>query len=271
MNEEEEKQAIQQDAPEDESVEPRASSETDDTEVSEDQTQQDVSEESETDIKNSETEERRPTRYDRRVSKLISKLKDKNTNTQGVADSDVNQLFGVNPDEPLIRPEEYETGIDPAELQRRQQAREMAIEQRIMRNLETKQQFKSTVLEHVSDAEATAKELEQDEVLDEIVTEQYNLANYTIDPYTGQEVFVPRVKMSEILAKQKKLLDRKISSAQADVSLSLRNQASNTALPPSVRGDSGRDYQTENLYQQAIESNGNVEVWAEVIKRRIAK
>lgn len=273
MNENDQ-QAIQTPAQET-SVEPRASSEgvtqaTDQSNELQQPQGNSTSAQAQTDtINNSQEVEQKQTRRDRRINKLIEKLKGKDSTSQPAPD--INQVLGLQPNAPIITDADVDEygGIPKDVLNRRLEEKLLQERQLIKQELAAETSYKETVRDHLSDAEKTLELLKDDEVLDEIVAEQYDLINYSIDPYTGQKVFTPRVRMSDIYAKQKRLLDSKITKAQADVTGRLHSQSQESAVAPSATGESSRDYQSEQIYQEAVES-GSEEKWAEVIKRRLS-
>jgi predicted transcriptional regulator len=258
-------------AAESNSVESRANSEVetkvDQTNVESQQTAENSTPEKKEEQVNNSEDGNKPTRYERRVQKLIGKLKEKDQNqTNGVA-PDINEILGLNPNQPLINPNEIaDGGIDPVELERRQQAREMSLRQSIKNEIAAETQFKDTIKDHLADADKTAELLKGDDAMDETVAEQYKLANYQVNPFTGKEEFVPRVKMSDIYAKQKKLLDAQIAKATANVSGKLSQTGQESAIRPSSQGDKTGNEEFNSSFEAAKES-GTTESWAEHLKK----
>lgn len=209
---------------------------------------------------------KKPTRYERRIDKLIGKLREKDAPKQQESSPDFNSIFGMQPNQPLIRPEEAENGIDPNEFNRRLETQRLVDREIIKKEIQADQQFKDVVKDHLADAEKTAELLKDDEMLNEIVAEQYDMANYTINPITGNRDFTPRVKLSDIYAKQKKLLDAKIAKATADISGKLANTSQTGALSPSLQGNSTKSEELSSSFETAKES-GELELWAEHLKK----
>lgn len=238
-------------------------SQADSTESSAAETSPVESEEKAEEVNNS-AEEKKPTRRDRRIHKLIDKLKGKDQ--EQMSEDDYAKALGINPNDPLIKPEEIQTGIDPEELNRRQRAKELLIERRAKNAAVAEIEYKSNVKDHLADAEETLKKLEGDDILDEIVADQYSALNYQTDPYTGQKYFVPRVKMSEIYAKQQRILDAKIAKAQSETSVKLAQQSQESVVRPSATGESGRDHDIEASYNEAKDSE-SIEKWAAYLKK----
>jgi len=177
------------------------------------------------------SEGRKPTRKERRIQQLIGKLKDKDkAESQGTKGLD--QLLGLNPNEPLIKPEEYEQGVDPQELERRQRNREMALEQRVLNRVASQQQYREKVGDHLKDAEAMADTLASDPDLDKAATRLYNDVNYQVDPYTGKEVFTPRRKMSEIVENLQNVVSKRATAETTKIGKKIAEQISEEAVRP---------------------------------------
>lgn len=203
-------------------------------------------------------EEKKPTRSERRVHQLLDKLKDQ----KGQEAQNQTPPWLDEARKPLIDPQMAENGIDPNVLEQRFEAKRIADRELIKRELTAQSQRESAIKDHLSDVEKTQELLKDDPEFDELVAEQYDIAN--TDPFGN---FIPRVKMSDIYNKMKKILDKKTVSAQADVSAKLAVQAEQTALQPS-KGQSTKDYEDDALFNEAKDS-GSTEKWAEVLKRRI--
>ncbi len=256
-----------------ENVEQRASSEPNDTQADQQENQEERQQESSPESKDDEnitnqTEERRPTRGDRRISKLIDKLKGKDDPNPQADSRSFNELFGRQENEPFIASDE-DGSLDQAETQRRMEAARLQDRELIKRELRAESEFKETVRDHLTDMEKTLDLLKDDSDLEEIVADEYHKVNYQIDPYTGQERFIPREAMSDIYNKYQKILQKRITSSQADIQVRLRNQ-SDGALQPSVSGESNQDYQEQALYEDAV-NDGSDEKWAQVLKKRLFK
>ncbi len=207
--------------------------------------------------------QKQPTRRDKRIQKLIEKLKTKDA---PVTDQEFAKALGIDPNAPLINQNEIEQGIDPAVLENRQRQREMLVERRAKNSAIAEIEFKGAVKDHLADAEQTLEKLKDDEILDELVADQYHALNYITDPFSGKEYFVPKVKMSDIYAKQQKMLEQKIARATADTSARLSDQSQEGAVRQSATGDSGEDHDLDASFQDAKES-GSTEKWAQYLKK----
>lgn len=212
---------------------------------------------------NNSAEAQKPTRRDKRIHKLIEKLKTKDA---PVSEQDFARTLGIDPNAPLISKEDVEQGIDPVVLERKQRQRELLVEQRAKNSAIAEIEFKGAVKDHLSDAEQTLEKLKDDDILDEIVADQYRALNYFTDPYSGKEYFVPKVKMSDIYAKQQKLLEQKIAKATADTSARLSQTDQESAVRPSATGDSGKNHDLETSFNEAKDS-GSTEKWAAHLKK----
>lgn len=211
---------------------------------------------------------KRSTRQERRIHDLLDKLKATQSKAQNVS-PDI-----VNPDiQPLITDEEIATGaIDPAQLQTRfnnaLKAERNNLKSEVMRDLEAQNQFKSTITENLTDLESTQKAMasEGNQDLEDIVAEQYRLANYSIDPYTGQEVFIPRVKMSQLYEKQKAILEKRTTARVAATNSKLSDIVSESAGVVGSESKSSEQDDLSESFERARES-GSDEDWASYLKK----
>jgi hypothetical protein len=208
------------------------------------------------------TEDKKPSRIEKRFDKFTSMLKEQAQPQQPA----LSQVFG---NDPLFTQEELETGsIDPASLQQRLLQREMQSEERIKQQVRADLEYRSTVQDHLADIEKVSEEIAADPAIEKLVSKQYDALNKMTDPRTGQEVFVPRVKMSEIYQEFKEALDKKTTAATADVQARVNAQANMQAVPPSVTNASTHDLEGQAALDKAMQT-GRDEDWAEVLKRRI--
>lgn len=144
--------------------------------------------------------------------------------------------------EPLLTEADIESGVDPQELERRQQLREMALKEEIKQEMAAQQQYVSAIQEHLNDYEKVVAENPEldpksekyDQELADFVAKQYFLANTVIDPVSGREQIVPTVKTSEIVAQIKRILEKKTTQAQTEVAGKIRSSAEQSAIPPSA-------------------------------------
>lgn len=179
------------------------------------------------------------------------------------------------PKEPLIKPEDLETGVDPQELERRQALREFALKEEIKQEIQAQNEVVNNIKDHMRDYEETLKanpELDPnspsyDKNLADFVAQQYFLANSVYNPFTGKSELVPTIKTSQIYAQVKSLIEQERTKAQADVKGRLLNDYQSSAIPPSPR-PSIPEEDEQALFERA-KSSGRVEDWAEVIKARL--
>lgn len=218
--------------------------------------------EEEQNINNSPEEEpkKKETRGSRRISDLIGKLKAKDEQVQ--------------PDpfqrpEPLIRPEEYELGIDPQEIERRQRNREFILAQQIKKEVFEESKFRDTVNDFASDLDRVSEITKDDPELDDLVAEQFDLANHTYHPTTGERMFIPRVKASEIYDKLKKVIEKKSVRAQAETTVKLREMSQDSVVAPSGKSEFVDDDDSDAI-RDAMQ-DGSEEKWAQIIKKRLFK
>lgn len=213
-------------------------------------------------VKSSEGEEapKKPTRAERRIPQLLEKLR-----SSGESKTDAPSLSQIlGPEQPLIRPDEYEQGVDPNELERRFQDARLRDREVTKRELRAEMSFEQSVKDNLSDVESTQKELEDEpEQIDRYVAEQYQALNFN-----AQGQFVPRKKMSEILKDAKSIMEAYGVKAVSEVTGKMVKQAEESAVAPSRSGAQSRDYTAESQFEKARES-GSMEDWAAVLKKRI--
>lgn len=134
--------------------------------------------------------EAKPTRVERRVDQLLSRLKDKGQSQQHP---------GQGRQQPVLTKEEIESGrIDPNVLVQRIQS---TVQSEVAKGIQLdriNQQYESSVKDHQVDLESV-KDLDPD--LEAEAVAEYEAINYQINPLTGQRVFIPAVKFSEVVAK----------------------------------------------------------------------
>lgn len=254
--EDEEKQAVQDvSTSQDTDTSPVSQEESPDTQA---QDEPQTSEKKEEVTNQAEDAEPKQTRGERRIHKLIDKLKAKDESP------DNSQLFG-NPNEPLIDPNQQE--VDPNQFNQRYTQNRYQDRELVKRELKAEINYERTVEDHLADAENISKEINDDKI-EGFLAKRYEEINNVYNPQTGEYVFVPRVKMSELYKDIKDILSKSNAAAQADVTGKIRQQAEESATPTSGKSQSPRDYNSEALYENARES-GKTEDWAEVIKRRI--
>ncbi len=207
-------------------------------------------------INNSEA--RKETRGQRRIKELVGKLKGlDNSRTDS---PDMNQFLG--PDNQSFIAADEDGGLDPVETQRRYEAQRIRDREIIKQELRAESEFKSTVQDHVNDLERTYDLVKDDEDLHDIVTKRYHDANYFINPYTGQEEFVAKVKMSDIYQDEQRYLNKRIAKAQADTSVRLAGQQDG-AIPPGGQSQTAStdysDVPSEDLWNHPKTVASNIE------------
>jgi len=132
----------------------------------------------------------KPSRIERRISQLVSKLKEVD---------DTKSEPPVREDKPLFTDEEMSEGtVDPNRLVERIKNTVQTEVQRAIQMDRINQQYDSAVKEHQSDLEGI-KDIDPD--LEAEAVAEYEAINYQTNPLTGEKVFVPAVKLSEIVNK----------------------------------------------------------------------
>lgn len=136
-------------------------------------------------------QEAKPSRVERRIHDLISKVKE------------VGQIQTPAPSEnrsqPVFSKEDIEAGeIDPNTLEQRIQNTVQSEVQKAIQMDRINQQYVSAVRDHQTDLEGV-KDIDPD--LEAEAAKEYEVVNYQINPLTGQREFVPAVKFSEIVSK----------------------------------------------------------------------
>lgn len=143
-------------------------------------------------------EEQKPSRVERRISSLLGKLKE-----SGQSAPEVKKAAPEKP--PYISQQEIEAGeIDPVAFEQRLQQRiDSEVDSRVERALqmaEIKNQYTSAVKDHEADLESISQQ-ELDPDIENEAAAEYERLNHQINPLTGEPMFVPAVKFSEIVAK----------------------------------------------------------------------
>ncbi|MBI5954452.1 MAG: hypothetical protein HY865_22575 [Chloroflexi bacterium] len=157
--------------------------------TSENQIQEEVKTPSE-ETEDQSGQEAKPTRVERRINSLLSKVKEVGANQT--------QQPPVH-EQPLVTQEEREQGVvDPNLLEQRIQSQIDARVQKALQVETVKREYVSSVKEHQLDLEGV-KDIDPD--LEAEAATEYEAINYQINPFTGQKEFVPAVKFSEIVSK----------------------------------------------------------------------
>lgn len=233
------------------------------------------------DVKSSETI-KEGTRLERRIEKLQEKLETAKTQEdkeriQNLIDRLTQRLQSQQgiPEEllrqkPLIREDEYGAEIDPEELERRIAEREQQVVLRAVQAVENKRRYEASLQEHISDWEKVLQEEEvkNDKDLRDFLEAQYKVINFSINPLTGQEDFLPVAKPSEIYAQVKKILDKKRAEEGAKTLSELKKQSQESSVPPATDSYETTDFEEQALYERARQT-GSDEDWAQVLKKRL--
>lgn len=175
-------------------------------------------------------QEQKPTRVERRISSLIGKLKE---STQRPLPN--RGTGGQN--QPFISQQEVEEGaLDPVAFEQRvKQQIDSEVDARVnqaVQMIEVNTQYKNAVEEHEADLQRVAGEGLDPEIEAEAAAE-YNRLNHQTNPLTGEMMFVPAVKFSEIVSK---LISRaeKIAARMTSQNKEYRRNVSQTsAITPS--------------------------------------
>lgn len=219
-------------------------------------------------LENSEGEKqpsaKKPTRAERRIHSLLQKLKEKDKPSEGYSpvESELAQQV-VGPD---LTPDE-EGFVDANAIKE-------AAKQEAIREVMAAMQQREAVKEHLDDVEQTLKAPELDPKsdkydpdLDKLIAEEYEKINKMVDPYTGQEIFVPREKMSDIYKRMKGVLEKYRSQGEEQGAQKIQRQQGVTAVSPSTSAKPNTEaYEKQALFEQA-KQKGDTETWAEYLKR----
>jgi len=244
----------------------QASEETSSSEVQEDSQDLDQGQEQNQEQDSAEqptVQEKKPTRAERRVQQLLEKMKAQKP------DGVIPQTYQ---DEPLISPEDYESGIDPQVLEQRIKAREqrnlLANTQTIKQQLKAEFAYEQATKDHEADLElvSQSEDIKKNPVLERMAVRLYEKENYLVDPRTGATYFNPVIKLSEALEIVKRDLAEATGTALADVQIKANENRETGALSPSIGSSS-----SDSDYTQAFENakqKGDDHSWAEVLKKR---
>lgn len=202
--------------------------------------------------------ERRQTRSERRIQQLLEKVKEK-----------PRAEVPFFEETPLIRPEEYETGIDPQELARREAIRQQQLGYKLKSQIKTEFAYERAMDDHRADLEAVSSnpDIKKNPALERMAVRLYERENYQVDPRTGQTFFNPVLKLSEALEIVKHDLTEATGNALADVQVRANENRETSALAPSQDGGSNHDAEYQEAYSRAVKT-GSDENWAEVLKKR---
>lgn len=182
----------------------------------------------------------KPTRAERRIQSLLSKVKE-NGERQNQTPPQYERR------QPLISEEERQSGeIDPDILNQRIQSTIQNEVQRAIQMDRAKGQFESSVKEHQADLESI-KDIDPD--LEAEATAEYEALNYRLNPFTGKSQFIPAVKFSEIVAKiearAEKLAAKRAEAIAEGNERYIKNVSSSQAVPASGSIQSSKSIKPE--------------------------
>lgn len=173
-------------------------------------------------------QETKPTRVERRIHTLLSKVKEVGQNQSQPPNPQ-------NGQQPYFTQEEIDAGaVDPNVLsQRITNTVQSEVHKAIQLN-RASQQYESAVKDHQTDLEGI-KDIDPD--LEAEAISDYNALNYRLNPFTGKEEFIPAVKFSEIVAKiqsrAEKLATKKAEEMADGNEQYLKKVSSSEAVPSS--------------------------------------
>lgn len=169
-------------------------------------------------------EVKKETRAERRIKNLLDKLHSRdNQDTSGA-----NQLREKTP---LIKPEELESGVELPVLQERMDQRLEAATPELVNRVKNELAYEQAHQDHVKDAEEVAKQLESDPDLENYVAEQYELVNRILNPMTGEMIWAPVAKMSEVLAKVREQISSIAQKQQVSTQQIIKETIAQSAVP----------------------------------------
>jgi hypothetical protein len=140
---------------------------------------------------NQSGQEAKPTRFERRIDKLISKVRE-------VGQSQTQEPPANNKQELVTEAEMEEGLVDPKLLEERTKGLVQSEVQKALQMERTRVQYESAVKEHQADLDGV-KDIDPE--LEAEAVAEYEAINYQINPFTGQREFVPAVKFSDIVNK----------------------------------------------------------------------
>ncbi len=176
--------------------------------------------------------------------------------------------------QPLVLPEDAEEGLDPNLVNQRFNQNLEAVKEEVKKEIQAQQQFESTVREHMDDVQKTIgqnpelnPESDQyDKDLHQFVEAQYLLANSVYNPFSGQTDLLPSIKYSEIYNRVKKILEKRTTLAQAEVSGKIARSAQVSSTP--VSGSATEETDIEALKSELWQ---NPEKVASELEKRLQK
>lgn len=179
-------------------------------------------------------QEAKPSRIERRIKDLSSKVRE-----YGQSQA---QRAPVKSGQNYFTPEELEEGaIDPNTFMQRVQSTVQSEVAKAIQMDRLQQQYQSSVREHQADLDSI-KDIDPD--FESEAVAEYERLNYQINPFTGEKEFVPAVKLSEIVSKMKataeKLAEKIAREKVAANEQHLKEVSSFQAVPTSAEVSSAK-------------------------------
>lgn len=209
----------------------------DDQQVTEDNSKKDAEISDGTQSTATETEEKKPAsnKTERRFKKLLDKIKEK--------DEQLKQYQGETPGEDVeLKVEKDDDGnniIDPENMIKVAEDRAYKRAMQTVRQEQMVKEIQSKANEFLADAEAVGEKISSNPALEKMASKLFEAENYIIHPQTGQKVFVPKRKLSEIVNEITEDLGEYSARAKADLQETLNSQAEESAVRPTEsRGES---------------------------------
>jgi len=197
-------------------------------------------------------------RAERRIDQLTAKLKGSNP-------AGYQAYQNIFPDEPLIRQEEYEVGVEPQVLEQRFNAKLNQAKQQWFQEADARITLRETISSHESDVLSVAEKVKDDPEFEQRLTDLYQKENTVYNPLTGQYEFNPQVKMSEIYQREVAFLTSRMTKAQANVQAQMQDLSGQQAVPVSGKSESSPNYDEQVLFEEA-KATGD---WSQLLKKRM--
>jgi hypothetical protein len=228
-------------------------------------------------------EQKRPTRAQERIQELTGKLKQAKTQRKQSSSVPNQQQAGMDQsaqggrlpwekEEPLVKPGQE---LSPDEFtnivnNKAAQIAELKVRQ-VLQQKEQSDKFAKAVDDWTNDAESLEREAEvlnkDSETYDPEIAESFSkLVERMNTDEKGN--YIPKVKPSEVWEDFQKALKREGKKRAGQVSASLAKQQSESATPPTQATREGKDYESEEAYNQARQS-GKTEDWAAYLKKQM--
>lgn len=165
-------------------------------------------------------------RQERRIKKYISQLKEKDQEIEQLK----NRVF-TKQDDSLLTKEDLESGsINPDELLQRYQSGLANERNRIKAEIKAETEFELRKGEHERDMDEMQQMVADNPRLEQFLIEQYDLANTFYDPYSGNRVYNPTVKMSELYKKFQPILENFADKKVVEIGKRVVSQSETSAV-----------------------------------------